>query len=59
MEATNAELPSQISTSSNHKILWAYEMSMLTDVTGKLFPGNNKNTQIWQIIENGLYVFCL
>lgn len=33
-------------------------MSAFPDVTGKLFPGDNKNKQIWQIIKPGLYIFC-
>lgn len=59
MEGTNAELLAQISTSSNHKILWAHEMATLTDLPGKLFPGDGKNKQIWQIIKTVSYILCL
>jgi len=43
MEAANAELLSQISASSNDKMLWAYETATLTGVAGKPFPGDSKN----------------
>lgn len=59
MEAPNAELLSQISTSSNHQVLWACDMSTLTEVTEELFPGNSKNKQIWQIMKTDLHIFCL